>query len=182
MASKLKGKDWYKIVAPKFFGDFVIGETISMDPKNLINRVVEASLMDITGDTSKYYIILFFKVKEVQDNKAITKFFGHNCTRDFIARIVQKRTTRIDTNDIINLKDEKMRVKSIVISNRRVSRTLKTEIRKLVREKIINELSKMKTEEFVKEMIDGKIQSKIKKEVSKTYPIRFFEFRKTQVL
>ena len=48
MASKLKGKEWFQITAPKFFGDFVIGETIAFDPEQLKGRVVETSLTDIT--------------------------------------------------------------------------------------------------------------------------------------
>jgi len=166
MVSKLRGKDWYQIVAPKFFGDFIIGETPVMTPNQLIGRVIETSLTDFTGDASKYYLKLYFKIKRVNGNKAITEFFGHDCTRDFIARIVRRRTTRIDTNDVIKLADNKMRVKSIAISNRRVSRNVKIKIRKTIREIIIKTLENMKTEEFIKEMIGGKIQQNIRKNVS----------------
>jgi len=182
MVSKLKGKDWYQIVAPKFFGDFIIGETLAMTPKQLIGRVIETSLTDFTGDASKYYLKLYFKIKNVNGSKAITEFFGHDCTRDYIARIVRRRTTRIDTNDVIKLADNKMRVKSIAISNRRVSRNVRIKVRKTIREIIIKTLENMKTEEFIKEMIGGKIQQNIRKNVSKVYPLRFFEFRKTEVI
>jgi len=182
MASKLKGKDWYQITAPKFFGDFVIGETIAFDPEQLMGRIVETSLTDITGDPDKYYLKFFFKIDSVSDKKALTKFVGHDCTKDYLARIVRKRKTRIDTNDIINLKDNKIRVKSIAISNRRVSHPVEIKVRRIVREFIIKELEEMKTEEFIREIIDGKLQSRIRKDVSKVYPLRFFEFRKTEVL
>jgi len=182
MASKLKGKDWYQITAPKFFGDFVIGETIAFDPNQLKGRVIETSLTDITGDPNKYYLKFYFKIEDVKDKKAVTKFVGHDCTRDFLARIVRRRSTRIDTNDIIELLDNKIRVKSIAISNRRVSQNIETKVRRIVRETIIKELEKMKTEEFVREIIDGKLQAKIRKGVSKIYPLRYFEFRKTEVI
>jgi small subunit ribosomal protein S3Ae len=182
MASKLKGKDWYQITAPKFFGDFVIGETPSFDPIRLKGRVIETSLTDITGDPNKYYLKFYFKIEGVKDKRAITKFVGHDCTRDFLARIVRRRSTRIDTNDIIKLLDNKIRVKSVAISNRRVSQTVETKVRRIVRETIIKELEKMKTEEFIREIIDGKLQARIRKNVSKVYPLRYFEFRKTEVL
>lgn len=182
MVSKLKGKDWYQIIAPKFFGDFVIGETPAITPKQLIGRVIETSLTDFTGDVSKYYLKLYFKIKRVNENRAITEFFGHDCTRDYIARIVRRRTTRIDTNDVIKLADNKMRVKSIAISNRSVSKNIEIKIRKTIREIITKTLENMKTEEFIKEMIGGKIQQNIRKKISKVYPLRFFEFRKTEVL
>jgi len=182
MASKLKGKEWYQIVAPKFFGDFVIGETIAMEPKQLKGRVIETSLTDITGKPDKYYLKFYFKIEDVENKKAITKFFGHDCTRDFLARIVRRRINRIDTNDIVNLKDNKIRIKSIAISNRRVSKSVETKVRKNISEIIIESVSKMKTEEFLREIIDGKLQQKIRKSISKVYPLRHFEFRKTEVI
>jgi len=182
MVSKLKGKDWYQIVAPAFFGDFVIGQTLAIESSQLKGRVIETSLTDITGDPNKYYLKFYFKIEDVKENKAVTRFFGHDCTRDFIARIVRGRTTRIDTSDIIKLLDNNLRVKSIAISNRRVSKNLEVKIRKIIRDAIKDELVKMKTEEFIREMIDGKIQARIRKIISKTYPLRHFEFRKTEVL
>ena len=182
MVSKLKGKEWYQIVAPGFFGDFVIGETMAIAPAQIKGRTVETSLTDITGDPNKYYLKFFFKIEEVKENKALTKFIGHDCTRDFLSRIVHGRSTRIDTNDIIKLVDNNVRVKTIAVSNRRVSKTLEVKIRKNIRELVISELSKLKTEEFIRELIAGNLQLKIRKSVSKVYPIRYFEFRKTEVL
>lgn len=182
MVSKLKGKEWYQIVAPSFFGDFVIGETMAIEANQLKGRTIETSLTDITGDPNKYYLKFFFKIEDVKENKAITKFIGHDCTRDFLARIVRSRTTRIDTNDVIKLLDNNIRVKTIAISNRRVSKNVELKIRKNIREIIIGELSKLKTEEFIKELIDGSLQARVRKSISKIYPLRQFEFRKTEVL
>ena len=140
MASKLKGKEWYQIISPKFFGDFVVGETMAIDPNQIKGRVIEASLTDITGDPNKYYLKFFFKVDEIKDNKAMTKFIGHDCTRDFLSRIVRTRTTRIDTNDIIDLVDNKLRVKTVAISNRAVSNNVACAIRKNIRESVINNI------------------------------------------
>ena len=182
MVSKLKGKEWYQIVAPSFFGDFVIGETMALDPKQLKGRVIETSLTDITGDPNKYYLKFYFKIEDVNGKKAITRFFGHDCTKDFLARIVRRRSNRIDINNVVNLKDNKMRIKSIAISNRLISQQIDTKIRKLISEFIVENVSKMKTEEFIREIIDGKLQMRIRKATSKVYPLRQFEFRKTEVL
>jgi small subunit ribosomal protein S3Ae len=183
VSQKMKGKDWFKIVSPKFLGEAVIGETPTLDASKLIGRTIETSSTDITGDTSRYYVKLFFKVSEVSGDRAITKFFGHDTTRDFIARIVQTRTTRIDTVDAITLSDSvKMHVKSIAITNKPVSNLMETKLRKVMRDIILQEVSKLNSEQFVKEILSGSLQQKIKKTVSKVYPLRFFEFRKTEVL
>jgi ribosomal protein S3AE len=70
------------------------------------------------------------RVDEIKDGKAMTKFIGHDCTRDYLSRIVRPRTTRIDTNDIIDLVDNKLRVKTVAISNRSVSKNVESAIRK----------------------------------------------------
>ena len=40
MAKKLKGKQWYEIIAPEFFNRKVIGETLAGDPKTLNERKI----------------------------------------------------------------------------------------------------------------------------------------------
>jgi small subunit ribosomal protein S3Ae len=179
---KWKGKEWYQILAPKTFNSVVIGETPSLDPKIINGRVVEMSLMDLTGEATKYYMKLYFKVYELDGSKALTKYFGHTCTRDYIARIVQIRTTRVDTNNILLLKDAKMRLKSIIICNRNVSNLVKKAVRKAATDMIKEKIGKMTTDEFIKDMISGKIQIELKKELKKIYPIRFLEIRKTEII
>ncbi len=182
MASKLKGKEWYPIVAPNFFGDFVIGETIAMDAEKLKGRVIETSLADIIDEPTKYYFKFLFRIEDIKDKKAVAKFIGHTCTRDFLARIVRTRTSRIDTNDVIELKDNTFRIKTIAVTNRRVSQSLRVRIRKEIREMLKEEIPKLGTEEFVRGVIDGKLQFKIRKQINKTYPLRSFEFRKTELM
>jgi small subunit ribosomal protein S3Ae len=179
---KWKGKEWYQILAPKMFGEAVIGETLSIEPSQLKGRIVEVSLIELIGDPNKYYIKLFFKVSEIDSNKAYTIFFGHDCTRDFLARIVQPRTTRIDTNEIVKFEDGKIRIKSVAISNRQVNNEIERKVRKMLNELIAKEAEKMKIEAFVKSLIRGDIQQKIRKSMSKLYPLRWFEFRKTEII
>ncbi|MBR9682175.1 MAG: 30S ribosomal protein S3ae [Candidatus Aenigmarchaeota archaeon] len=179
---KWKGKEWYQILAPKTFNNMVIGETPSLDPKIIAGRVVETSLMELTGDTQKYYMKLYFKISDLDGSKAMTKYFGHTCTRDYIARIVQIRTTRVDTNNILLMKDAKMRLKSIIICNRNVSNLVKKAVRKAAVDMIKEKISPMTTDEFIKAMIAGKLQIEIRKALNKVYPIRFFEIRKTEVI
>ena len=75
-----------------------------------------------------------------------------------------------------------MRIKSIAITNRVVSEEIDTKIRKCISDFIEENVSKMKTEEFIREVIDGKLQQRLRKVVSKIYPLRQFEFRKTEIM
>ena len=179
---KWKGKDWYQIVAPKFLREISIGETPAIDPNQLKGRVIETSLMELTNDPRKYYIKVFLSIDNIDGNRASTRFHGHNCTRDYIARIVQIRTSRIDTNDVIELKDGKIRLKTIAISNRAVQSKIIVKLRRAIRKMIKEKLSEMTIEDFVKNLTFGKVQIEIKEDMSKIYPLRFFEFRSSEVV
>src|SRR3989344_5115258 len=137
----LKGKVWIKILAPKFFEEKFLGETLANEPEQVLNRTVEAGAFEF-GNPEKFYFKIFFKVDGIDGSIARTKFFGHDCSRDFLARVVHYNATRIDTNDIVQLTEE----------------------------------------EFVKKMISDELQQNIRAEVNKIYPLRAFEFRKSEVL
>jgi small subunit ribosomal protein S3Ae len=166
--------------APKFLGEGVIGDTPAIDAGMVKDRVVESNLFELTSDASKFHMKLFFKVDSVNGSEAYTKFFGQECTRDFISRIVQKRTGVVETNDILQLADGKMRVKAIAICNRPTHSNIDTKIRKRVSEMLSAE--KPSIEKFVLDFTSGKTQNAIRNEITKIYPIRFFEIRKSEVL
>ncbi|MEM7824345.1 MAG: 30S ribosomal protein S3ae [Candidatus Aenigmatarchaeota archaeon] len=180
--AKWKGKEWYQILAPKYIGDIVIGETLATDAEKLKGRIVEASLMDLTGDPAKHHIKLFFKITEIAGNKALTKFIGHEVMRDFITRAVQSRTTRIDSNDVISFTDGKLRIKGLAITNRPVSKAVDKAIRSAIRNAIAGSANGKKIEEWVSIMASGELQRTIRNELNKIYPIRMFEIRASELI
>lgn len=177
----LKGKLWFNIIAPEIFGSKIIGEGLAHEPSVLIGRVIETSLTELTGNLTRYYVKLRFRIVSVNE-VAHTKFDGHECTRDFITRIVQHRRTRVDTNDVFQFKDGKMRIKSIAMCNRRVSQSIASAVRRKISELIASEVKGKSIDEFALAFCKGELQEKIKKEVNKIYPLRAFEIRKTEVL
>ena len=71
---KWRGKSWYMVVAPSFFGNIELGSIPAQDEKMMIGRVVEATLYDITGDFSHHYLKMFFQINEVDGKSAKTLF------------------------------------------------------------------------------------------------------------
>lgn len=182
-ASKLlKGKNWYTIVSPALFGEKPLGEALAADPSALPGRKITASLMELTGDPSRYYMTMRFMISEVAGTVAKTVFDGHECTRDFSARIVQRFTQRIDTNSVIQLKDGKIRVKAIAICNRHVTNIIAKAIRKKLEDMITAATVEKTMDEFIGMFTTGELQGQIRADLNRIYPIRAFEFNKTEVL
>jgi ribosomal protein S3AE len=183
MASKLlKGKSWYTIISPALFGEKPLGEALASDASSLPGRKITASLMELNGDPSRYYMTMRFMITEVTGTTAKTVFDGHECTRDFAARIVQRRTQRIDTNSVIELKDAKLRVKAIAICNRHVTNIIAKAMAAALKELIAAAAAGKTLDEFIMMFTSGELQTSIKAEVNRIYPLRTFEFNKTEVL
>jgi len=180
--AKIKGKIWYDIKTPKFAGAKVIGQTLADEPKKILGRIMDASMMELFNDPKKYHIKLFFKIVNVEGETANTKFFGHTCTRDYIARIVRLRSGRIDTNQVFNLKDGKIRVKSICITNRQAVRSATKSIRKRIAEILKENIEGTTIEEFVNNFISEKIQKNVFRDIKKIYPVRTFQIRKSEII
>ncbi|MCD6476642.1 MAG: hypothetical protein J7K26_00550 [Candidatus Aenigmarchaeota archaeon] len=180
--AKPKTKTWFEIKAPKLFKSISLGETPALEAKDIIGRVVDTSLIELDNKTKKYYVKLFFKINNVDSNKANTVFIGHECMRDFLSRVIRTGGTRIDVNDIFELKDSKLRVKIVIMTRGRVSISVNKKIRKKTKELLESELKTLTLDEFIKSFIENKIQSKIIEEIKKIYPIKVLEINKTNVL
>ena len=175
-------KTWYEIQAPAYFDEKVVGETPASDPKYLIGRVVSVSLADLQQDARKFYLKFSFRVVEV-DGKAKTIFVGHDITSERIYRMVQKYSRRVDCIQDIGMKDgSKIRVKTILTIPKRVSTSVKDNVRKYMKSAVENALSESTMDSFIRSVIDGTLQSAIREECKKVYPVGAIEIRKSEVL
>jgi len=124
-----------------------------------------------------------FKVTNVSGEKAYTSFHGLECLRDYISRLVRKRTTRIDTvQDLVTKDGVKLRVKTIAISLKKMKSSIKKSVMNYIREVIKEEAEKSKLPEFINKILKDEIKKKIIEGASKIYPLRHFEVRKIEVL
>lgn len=183
MAKRGKGKQWYTIVAPKMFGRVEIGRATTDDPEKLVGRKVSVSLMSLLNDFRKYYMKFKFRIVSVDDEHARTEFDGSECMRDYISRMVRRRSRRVDTiQDFVTKDGVKIRVKSLAIIPRQVKTSVRVTVRDSIREILKNEVERTTLEDFIKRIISDDIKHRILRESSRIYPIRHFEIRKTEVL
>ncbi|MEM2567700.1 MAG: 30S ribosomal protein S3ae [Candidatus Bathyarchaeia archaeon] len=180
---KWRSKVWYTVVAPPYFGNVELGAIPADEPEKLIGRVMEATLYDITGDFSHQYLKLYFQVTQVEGKTARTMFKGHEYSRDYLRSLVRRRTTKVDGIFNVSTKDGyRFRVAICAFTISRIKTSQEHAIRKIMA-KIVEEKSTALTmDQFVQEMVLGKIASDIYNEARKVVPLRHVGIRKSKLL
>ncbi|MEM5793087.1 MAG: hypothetical protein QXY45_01860 [Candidatus Aenigmatarchaeota archaeon] len=181
MGKKLKGKEWYSLIAPKYFDNKVLGETPVGDPETAKNRVVSVSAMNLINDPSKYHFKFSFKVNEIKDNKLYTDFHKVECLRDYISRMIRHGILRIDNNIVLTTKDGyNIRVKTVTIVSKKAKREVELALRKFIDKKLEEQIKSGTIEDFVQKLLNDSIKRSIIDQGNKIYPIHNFIFRKVE--
>jgi small subunit ribosomal protein S3Ae len=126
---------------------------------------------------------MFFQVNEMDGKTARTLFKGHEYSRDYLRSLVRRRTTKVD--GLFNLTTKEGYKLRVSVSALTLSR-IKTSQEKIIRnimEKIINEKGAALTlDQFVQEMVLGKIASDIYNEAKRVAPLRHVGIRKSKLV
>ena len=180
---KWRGKSWYMVVAPSFFGNIELGSIPAQEEDQMIGRVVEATLYDITGDFSHHYLKMFFQINEIEAKTAKTLFKGHEYSRDYLRSLVRRRTTKVDSLINLTTKDGyKLRIAVSALTLSRIKTSQEKIIRKLMDTTIHQKASALSLDQFVQEMVLGKIASDIYNQAKEVAPLRHVGIRKSKLL
>jgi small subunit ribosomal protein S3Ae len=180
---KWRGKSWYNVVAPSFFGNVDLGAVPAETEKQLIGRVVEATLYDITSDFSHHYLKMFFQISEIDGKTAKTLFKGHEYSRDYLRSLVRRRTTKVDGLFNLTTKDGyKLRIAVSALTLSRIKTSQEKIIRNIMERIIGEKAAALTVDQFVQEMVLGKIGSDIYNESKQVAPLRHVGIRKSKLL
>ncbi len=180
---KWRGKGWYMVVAPSFFGNVELGSVPAQEEKQLIGRVVEATLYDITSDFSHHYLKMFFQINELDGKTAKTLFKGHEYSRDYLRSLVRRRTTKVDSLINLTTKDGfKLRIAVSALTLSRIKTSQEKIIRKIMDKTIHDKANSLSLDQFVQEMVLGKIASDIYNQAKEVAPLRHVGIRKSKLI
>lgn len=180
---KWRSKVWYMVVAPPFFGNVELGALPAEETEQLVGRIIEATLYDITSDFSHQYLKMFFQINEIDGKTARTLFKGHEYSRDYLRSLVRRRTTKVDgLFNLITKDGYKLRVAVSALTLSRIKTSQEELIRNMM-EKIINEKAATLTmDQFVQEVVLGKIASDVYNKAKKVAPLRHVGIRKSKLI
>lgn len=178
-----KSKIWYEIYAPKTFKEAFLGSIPSSNPDNIVGRIIEVLLYDLTGNFKHTNTKLRFKITSVVGEKCLTRFYGMELTRDYIRSVIHRGTSRVDGIFNFTTSDGFIyRISTFVITRRRAKRSQKKTIRKIMHQ-VIAEFSKnMPHDRFVRGIIFGKFAVNVAKIAKTIYPLKECQIRKIKVL
>lgn len=180
---KWRSKAWYMIVAPPYFGNVELGTVPATDQAQLIGRVAEATLYDITGDFSHQYLKMFFQVNQMDGKTARTIFKGHEYSRDYLRSLVRRRTTKVDGHFNLTTKDGyKLRVAVSALTLSRIKTSQEHTVRRIMTKIIKEKAAALTLDQFVQEMVLGKIASDIYNEAKLVAPLRHVGIRKSKLV
>jgi small subunit ribosomal protein S3Ae len=180
---KWRSKDWFSVVAPQYFGATELGSVPADESARLIGRVVDATLYDLTNDFAHQYLKMYFQVSDIDGKVARTIFKGHEYSRDYLRSLVRRKTTRIDMLQNVTTKDDyKVRLAVCAFTLTRIRTTQEQAIRGIMKG-IVDEKAKTLTfDQFVQEVVLGKIASDIYNEAKKVAPMRHVGIRKSKLV
>jgi small subunit ribosomal protein S3Ae len=177
-----RAKEWYKVYAPDMFSRMQLGETPADTPENVMGRITEATVQDLTGDFSKMHIKLKFKVTDVRGFDAHTIFTGHDLTSDYVRRLTRRKRTKTDTVVTVVTKDGwGVVIKPMAVSEQRIQASQETAIRQIMYDEIKRVASQATIGELVRMIIMGDLSKAVSEASRKIVPIKRIEIRRSEV-
>ncbi len=180
---KWKEKTWFKIYAPEMFNSIELGETPATAPEDLRERITEATVQDLTGDFSKMHIKLRFKANSIKGSEVHTQFIGHDLTNDYVRRLTRRKRTKTEhVVDAVTKDGFKIRVKPMVVTERRIQSSQETSLRNVMVSVVQSQTSGMVLSEVIKAIVSGDMAKEISNATKIVIPMKKVEIRRSEVI
>ena len=176
--TKLKKRQWFQIIAPKQFENVVLGETLVYEPQAMLGKTLSHNLMNLSNDPKKQNINIRFKIVDVQDNKGITSIIGYEIVPSSVKRFVRRNSEKMDLSFTCDTADNIfVRVKPLVITKADVKGSVAAKMRNMIVQFLIKSIKKMNYDDVLNELISHKLQSTMRENFYKIYPLKVCEIR-----
>ena len=181
---KWKNKRWFTIRAPRHPWNFKrIGETLGETDEHIMGRVYEMTQQEFSGDFTKMHVLLRFRVTEVVGQDALTTFVGHAHQSDHTRRQIRRYRGKIDdVVDVVTTDGFLVRMKPLMITERRCQTSVKQAMRAKSAEIIRSFAAKSTYAKLQEAMLGGDLETEIRNAVKAIYPCRNVVIRKSQLL
>ena len=181
---KWKTKRWYTIRGPRHPWNYQnIGETIGESDEHIMGRIYEMTQQEFNGDFTKMHVMLRFRVSGTVGQDALTTFVGHHHQTNHIRRQIRRYRGKIDdVLDVVTEDGYLVRIKPLIITQKRVQTSVKQSIRAKTRDVLRGFVAKTTYDGLQVAMLDGSLETEIQNQIKSIYPCRSVVIRKSQLL
>ncbi|MBN2142084.1 hypothetical protein JW711_02020 [Candidatus Woesearchaeota archaeon] len=175
---KVRKKKWFQIMAPKAFREVVVGEVPLYESDALKGRKMKINMMNLTHNPRNQSISVKLMVTDVKDGKGVTEVLGFESMPSALKRIVRRGKSKVDDSFVVQTHDKKLvRVKPLVITTNLVANSVKTALRRVVRNNAAKLAAKLTYDKLVEEIMTFKFQKHLQGLCSKITPVRNSEIK-----
>ena len=176
---KTKRKTWHTVLASAVFGKKELGESFLGSPEEAVGRFLKINLKDLTGNMRDQNAYVSFKIVKWQGSTLDTIHTGYELTSASVKRMVKKNCNRLDDYFLFMTKDNKpLVVKTLMFTIKKISRSIRTQLRKVLKEILAEEFKKNNFDAIFSNIIAYKTQQTAKKQLAKVYPLKEMAIRK----
>ncbi|MCR8433118.1 MAG: hypothetical protein NDP13_02625 [Crenarchaeota archaeon] len=167
---------WVPVYPPEFLGKEPFVKVLTVDPKDLINRVVRIKAVGYVSTYEDQLMDLLFRINKVTSSGAHAAFIGHCYPREVISTIVRRRRSRCEiVTRVITKDNHRVKVSVIAMTSKRAHFNQRRAIRKLMNSYINEKAKEFDAQHFLWNLVIRKaFHREILSLIHKIYPIRDF--------
>lgn len=180
---KWKKKIWFTLIASKEFDRKELGTTVAEKPQLVMGRTVAVGVRQLSGDPKKSHVTLIFKAVDVKGNKAYCDAIGHEIKDSYLRKFTRRRNSKVELVKFIESSDnKKIKIKTIVLTNKKSTGKKKTALRKVIADKLDQISKKHPSQEIISELVFGSLVQKIFSDAKKVEPLKRVEITKSRII
>ncbi|MBT4804853.1 hypothetical protein HON71_01645 [Candidatus Woesearchaeota archaeon] len=175
---KIKKKVWYKVIAPKIFGNKEVGESYLQSPDTAVGRKLKVNLKDLTGNIKDQNVQIGLQITNVEGNLLKTSLVSYQLTSQYVKRCIRKNCVRLDDYFLLKTKGGKtIVIKSLMVTINKAQRSVRSKLRKELGELLDAEVKKYDLATFVSLLVNRRIQMEFKRKLKKILPLKEISVR-----
>ena len=180
-AEKWKTKQWFDVYAPKAISTEVIGSIPAADEKSVTGRIMKVSLNWITHNPNHAFATVGLKITNANGSVANTEVDYLAQQYSYLHSLVKRRADAVYTYDIVKDKEgNQITLKLLVTTRIKIAQRLKSAIRMAVHTFVVEYVSRMTREDFLKALVSNDLQSEGTKKFGAIAPVAKVEIRKVE--
>lgn len=167
-------KSFYEVSAPVTATKI---QLYAASPEELVGQIVR---LDLTKNLRGKNLELKLKVKN-NDNELFAEPVSVQLLSAYLKRVVRKGTDYAEDSFEVECRDCDARIKPLLVTRRRVSRSILNELRINARKFLEGHVKTRNGGEIISEIITNKLQKQLSLKLKKVYPLALCEIRMFEI-